>query len=111
MNELAELPNLQDLRFAQRQAELEHAGADVSAIWKCLPEATLFFNGQGRAMTAWRWQLPDHAIEILYESDWRAEPSEHTTSVQKGAVLVSGDDLEFRVPAVLGPEDSCTENP
>lgn len=105
MGDVAELPSLKDLRFAQRKAELEHAGADVSAIWKCLPEATLFFNGQGRAMTGWRWRLPDHRIEILYESSWRAEPSDDTTPKTKEAVLVSGDDLEFRVPAVLSTED------
>lgn len=75
-----------------RKLELEFAGASVSEVLKCLPEATLYRNGVGRACTGWRWLLATGQIQVLYESGWRAEPSEWTTP-RVEARLITADDI------------------
>ena len=75
---------------AQRLDELERAHASVKDLFQWhRPECTLYFNGVGRLMTAWRWRWADGHIEVRCESGLRAHPSEFVTPLDEGIALVS----------------------
>lgn len=98
------LTDIEALRLQQRKVELEHAGASVSRIVACHPEATLYLleirapglgqRTQLRAMTGWRWRMPSGAIEVRYESGFRESPSEWAVPREEGVELATGDDLK-----------------
>lgn len=77
------------LTRAERLRELELAGASIGRLICCRPEATLFLNGIGRAMTGWRWQFLSGRIEVRYESGFRESPSEWATPLDEGVRLVT----------------------